>query len=185
MARITELEAINVMLNAIGEQGMDNMGEVIDYEEAKMAQIVLRQTNKKVSSFGYNYNFEKEYDLTQDVNGEITLPLNNLKVLFEDNRYTERNGKVYDTNTQSYVIGKDLKADIYVELSFEYIPYVAQEYINLKAARIFQQRALGSSELYKITQRDEMEAKDRLMEYDIEVEDYNIISGLNISNRRK
>ena len=54
---------------------------------------------------------------------------------------------MYDKVNHTYNIGKALKLDVVVLLTFDLLPEIARRYIAIKASRIFQERVVGSAEL--------------------------------------
>jgi hypothetical protein len=62
-------------------------------------------------------------------------------------------------------------------LELEDLPQAARHYVMVRAARVFQQRVLGSETLDGFTERDEARARMSLKRYDSQTADYNILTG--------
>ena len=90
------------------------------------------------------------------------------------NEYVQRGNKMYDKVKHTYNIAKTLKLDVVVLLDFELCPEVARRYIAVKAARIFQERVVGSDDLSAMNRTDEQEALYALREMEGDNGDYNI-----------
>ena len=65
MTATTELEAVNVMLAAIGEAPINSLTGTLPVD-ARIAQTTLNETNKDVQSEGWHFNTEIDVVLTRD-----------------------------------------------------------------------------------------------------------------------
>lgn len=173
----SELDAINIMLATLGEAPINT----IESEEGippdvAIAKNTLEEINREVQSRGWSFNTEEKIKLIPSEEGEIALPANCLGFfpsLF-DNALIQRGNRVYDKFKHTYNIGRDIEADVILLLNFEELPEVAKRFITIKAARIFQDRALSSEVLYKITSKDEQIAEVALISFNAELERNNI-----------
>lgn len=173
----SELDAINIMLATLGEAPINT----IESEEGippdvAIAKNTLEEINREVQSRGWSFNTEEKIKLIPSEEGEIALPANCLSFfpsLF-DNALIQRGNRVYDKFKHTYNIGKAIEADVILLLNFEELPEVAKRFITIKAARIFQDRALSSEVLYKITSKDEQIAEVALISFNAELERNNI-----------
>lgn len=173
----SELDAINIMLATLGEAPINT----IESEEGippdvAIAKNTLEEINREVQSRGWSFNTEEKIKLIPSEEGEIALPANCLSFfpsLF-DNALIQRGNRVYDKFKHTYNIGKVIEADVILLLNFEELPEVAKRFITIKAARIFQDRALSSEVLYKITSKDEQIAEVALISFNAELERNNI-----------
>lgn len=66
--------------------------------------------------------------------------------------------KLYDRNNNTFTISAAPKVDGIVLRKYEELPQVLRQYIFVRAARVFQQRRVGSTVLYQYTSSDEMDA---------------------------
>lgn len=173
----SELDAINIMLATLGEAPINT----IESEEGippdvAIAKNTLEEINREVQSRGWSFNTEEKIKLIPSEEGEIVLPANCLSFFpsFFDNALIQRGNRVYDKFKHTYNIGKAIEADVILLLNFEELPEVAKRFITIKAARIFQDRALSSEVLYKITSKDEQIAEVALISFNAELERNNI-----------
>ena len=81
---------------------------------------------------------------------------------------------MYDKKNHTYNINKAVNLDTIIELEFETLPEVARRYITLKAARIFQDRVVGSETLHKFNQEDEFMAYNQLKDFEADSEDISV-----------
>ncbi len=72
---------------------------------------------------------------------------------------------------------KSIPGEMVTLLPFTQLPQTARQYIAVRAARVFQSRAVGSDLLFQFTARDEVEAHIELKRSEGITGDYNILSG--------
>ena len=83
---------------------------------------------------------------------------------------------LFNIKEQTYIFDKDLYVDVIIKLPFAELTPSMQLYIARKAARSFQESAMGSAALDSFTVRSEAEAYAcALMDSEAEVEDNNIL----------
>ena len=177
----TKLEAVNTMLSTIGEAPVNNLSSGL--VDAETAETSLNNVSRSVQSLGWNFNSEPDYTVAADTDGNVVLPqeviradLANSETKYRKstNEYVQRGNKMYDKVKHTFNIGKELKLDVVVLLDFEDIPEVARRYVAVKAARIFQERIVGSDRLSAMNRNDEQEALFALQEMEGDNGDYNI-----------
>jgi Autographiviridae tail tubular protein Gp11 len=175
----TELEAVNSMLGTIGESPISTLsisGSVL----TEMAKSVLHEISREVQSKGWYFNSEGDYPITPDLSGEITLPLNTLSVdptnEFPTDDLVQRGSRMYDKKNHTYSIGKTVKFDFIFFLPFTELPESLRRYITIRAARLFQDRTIGSQELRGFTKEDEYQAYADAELADSDAGDFNILS---------
>ena len=181
MTATTELEAVNIMLAAIGEAPINSLTGTLPVD-ARIAQTTLIETNKDVQSEGWHFNTEIDVVLTRDASNEIALASNVLRV--DPNIYQHPSVdavqiglKLYDRKTHKYEFEEDLTSVVVYFRTFEEIPEPARRYVMIKAARIFVDRLVGDEGLRSYTQQDEIRARSILMETDAANADHNILRG--------
>lgn len=177
----TQLQAVNSMLSTIGEAPVNSLSSGL--VDAETAETVLNEVSRDVQSFGWNFNTEPDVTVAKDSNGKIPLATNVLradlahsenKYRSNKNEYVQRGLFMYDKVQHTDIINKDLKLDIVYMLDFTQIPEVARRYITIKAARLFQERVVGSDNLSAMNRADEQQALFALKEMESENGDYNI-----------
>ena len=180
--KTTELEAVNIMLSAIGEAPVSSL-ENSSLEDVTVAKNILNETIVDVSTVGYNFNSEYNYKLVQDTDGHINVPANAVYVDVS-NRGSSigkdlvlRGERLYDRENQTYTFTESVYVDMTLILPWDELPQYARRYITIKAARRFQNRVLGATELNVFTQLDENEALISMEQNDSRSEDSNVLSG--------
>lgn len=174
----TKLEAINELLNAIGESpvnSVDNTGLV----EADLASARIDNVSRQVQKTGWHWNTLKNYTIDPDTNGYIILPASTVKVDTVGASFSrdlvQRGNRLYDRDKNTFVIGKPVQVDITILLDFEELPEAARDFITMKSARKFQQRQFGSVELASFDREDEQQAWFDLLDAESDAADYNML----------
>lgn len=176
----TELEAVNSMLNTIGEAPVNSLVSMTSVD-AITAVAVLRAVNREVQVQGWFFNTERNFPLTPDGTGQLVLPTNTMSMdssaTSAEHDVIQRGSKVYDKKNHTYQFTGVLKCDLTLLLSFEEIPEAARTYITQRASRMFQDRTLGSDSLHSMHREDEYYALTTLRLMESENADYNMLTG--------
>lgn len=179
----TTLEAVNIMLGAIGETPVNSLSAGLI--EAEQAETILTQISRSVQAEGWSFNRVKDVILTHNaLNGEVVIGADVLSI---DSKY-ETNGenlvqrglKLYDRKNRTFDIGKTIKAEVVYELAFADLPAIARNYIALKSARTLQDQTVGADYLHGVQKRDEDEALLRLRAVEAETEDHNLFNNYDV-----
>ena len=175
----TELEAINTMLSTIGEAPVNTVEDngIVD---AVIARQILRSTSREVQARGWHFNTERGFLLTPDSEGFITLPPTVLRVdTVEESQDIDvvlRGNRLYDRRNHTFKFDKPIRVDAVILLPFDELPEVAREYITIRAARIFQERVVGSDSLSSFSKNEELRVLVALQEMEADTADYNILT---------
>lgn len=169
---MTKLEAVNICLSSMGEPVVNSLeGAAID---AQMAADLVDETSRSVQAHGWHWNREK-HTLSPNVANEILLPANTLRIDSVDESRSvdvvKRGTRLFDVTRASYTFDKTVRVEVYVQLVFEELPFAAKQFVAMRAARLLQQRILGSDTLHKFTTQDEQRAWITLMHEECEVAD--------------
>lgn len=158
---LTELEAVNIILENDGEapvNALDDSG----FSESGKAQRVLREISRKVQNKGWAFNTDYERKFSPNISDEIELPTNTLKIkptyLSQELRLVERGRKLYDLDKNTYVFSTPVYLNVVQMLDFEDLPAPARDYITIRAARVYQARVTGSGSQDGFTKDEEFEA---------------------------
>jgi hypothetical protein len=159
--RMTELDAINAMLSAIGELPVNTLAEAEVVTLATVAKSVLLRESRNVQSLGLNCNHETNYTLTRNEEGNIQVPSNTLNVdaVNSSEDYVIRGGLLYDKEKHTYIFQSDACVDIVFFLPFNDLPNHVQVYVTALAKRSFQKDYVGSDTLDKMARAEVNEAR--------------------------
>ena len=178
---LSKLEAVNIVLDAIGESPVSSLTSGLP--DAEAAEAKLDEVRTEILSRGWHQNMEKEVKLRRDANNNILISNTYLRVDTagddKDKNVVQRttSGKrmLFDVKNRTYTFETDLVCDVIVDIPFDELTIELQNYIASRAARKFQESALGSASLDSFTVRAEAEAWSGLQDAEAENEDNNII----------
>ena len=180
LQKTTELDAVNIMLGTIGESPINSIEAASGVSDAVIARQILNEVSIQTQEEGWHFNVETNFELTPAYpSKEIFVPDNCIEVDAEDTRVDVaiRGNRLYDRINHTYEFEKSIKCNIVLLLPFEDLPQAARHYVTIRAARVFQQRVVGSQVLGTFTEKDEMRARMALRRYESKTADYNILTG--------
>lgn len=175
----TELEAVNVILDSIGEAPVAAL-DVTGLSDAALARTKLAEASRAVQARGWEFNREVEYPMARNLSNEIVVPADALFMDVAKSEYrrgTLRGTRLYDLENRTYAWDRDIKVDMIRLLEFTDLPEAARYYITVRAARLFARAALGSTTVERFTQDDEARAWAELLRMDTRAARRNIYNG--------
>tara|TARA_R100000697_G_scaffold29218_1_gene38546 strand:+ start:39 stop:647 length:609 start_codon:yes stop_codon:yes gene_type:complete len=181
VAATTELQAVNIMLAAIGEAPINTLTGTLPVD-AVTARSTLAEVNKNIQSEGWSFNTEIDVPQTRDGSNHINLQNDILKIDPNIHQHPtidaiQRGLKLYDRLNNKFEFDEDLICTVVYFREFNEIPEPARYYITIKAARIFVDRLVSDDGLRTYTQQDEVRARAILMETDLSNGDHNLLRG--------
>tara|TARA_R100000781_G_scaffold97753_1_gene61572 strand:+ start:390 stop:1001 length:612 start_codon:yes stop_codon:yes gene_type:complete len=182
VAATTELEAVNIMMAAIGESPINTLTGLLPVD-ARLAQSTLAEVNKAVQSECWSFNTEIDVTFTRDsTTKEIAIATDILRIDPNIHQHPsidaiQRGLKMYDRLNNTYEFDEDLICTVVYFRTFDEIPEPARYYITIKAARIFVDRLVSDQGLRTYTEQDELRARSILMETDLANADHNVLRG--------
>jgi hypothetical protein len=128
----TELDAVNLMLRAIGESRVLTL-EDATHEDAADALELLRHWNMTVQEQGWRFNVREKVLLLRDGSNNILVPAATLKVETTGDSWDVRasyiDGKLFDVTNDTFVWTKDVYVNLTTHYDFAKIPQSARNYI--------------------------------------------------------
>ena len=185
-ATTTELEAVNIMLSSIGEAPVNSLSSGL--VDAELAQTTLHNVSREVQAAGWSFNTEYNRSYALDNAGELLLGNDILKADMCATRtetfdLVQRGTKMYNRAEGTYILTDGpIKLDIVVFLDSTLLPEAARRYITIRAARIFQDRTIGSQELHGFQLRAEQMALVELRDSDAENADHSIFDNYSVGS---
>ena len=183
LSMTSELDAVNIMLGTIGESPINSLDAATGVVDAVTARAILSEVSVQVQEEGWHFNTEYEFVLTPSLDTkEIYVPANAIEVdasAYDRNDIDVaiRGNRLYDRKNKTFKFEQDIKADLTILLEFNELPQAARHFITIRAARVFQQRVIGSDTLGSFTERDEARALRSMRRYESRTADYNILTG--------
>ena len=194
LGKTTKLQAVNTILSFMGEAPINSLADATGVGDVSMSESVLDEITREVLSNGWHFNTNFDVEHTPDANKEIVLSDTVLKIDTDVGRYgtmdiTLRGNKLYNRKGNTFEFEAPIKTTEVIELPWDDLPEVARRYITLRAARVNQDRSLGSPDLQKMGVQEEMVAMASLREYDTEGADYSVfdsyLPAMTVSDYRK
>lgn len=175
----TELDAVNTMLGAIGETPISTLDEQ-PTADVMTSLNILREVSREVQTEGWSWNTEDDYPLMPDSDGHIILPQGTVRVNVPSHSCLNvimRGTRLYNRIEHTYKFGSTLRLTITFLLPFEELPEAARRYITMKAARVFQERTVGSGTLHDFNIQDEARARALMLAEERKLDRPNILAG--------
>lgn len=178
---LSELEAVNTMLTAIGSAPVSSLTGVQSPDVA-VARHILTEVRRDVLLQGWTFNTEYEYPLTPGADGRIRVPLGTLRIDVDPYRFQEidpvqRGLYLYDRKSHSYTFSSPIKVELIMDLPWDQLPEVARNYIAARAATIFIGRMDAGNDRIQAAQQIEMMALVTMKQNETDTGDYTMLGG--------
>ena len=178
---MTELEAVNILLAAIGEAAVSSL-ETATTVEVTQAKNLLSNVNRAAQQKGWHFNTEWDVVLTRDSDNRIPLSESILSVYQPGQLMTirGRSGSMYayDLDNNTFTWTKNLNNAVTITLlDFVDTPNTFRQYVTTRAARIFQEEIIGQVSAETVNRQEEAEAYADLLDDDAERSGLNVAYG--------
>ena len=178
---MTELEAVNILLAAIGEAAVSSL-ETATTVEVTQAKKLLSNVNRAAQQKGWHFNTEWDVVLTRDSDDRIPLSESILSVYQPGQLMTIRgrsgNMYAYDLDNNTFTWTKNLNNAVTITLlDFIDSPNTFRQYVTTRAARIFQEEIIGQVSAETVNRQEEAEAYADLLDDDAERAGLNVAYG--------
>ncbi len=187
---LTELEAVNSLLSAIGEAAVSSL-ETATTVEVTQAKNLLSNVNRETQQKGWHFNTEWDVTLTRDSDNKIPIGSSVLSVYVENQLTTIRGISgvmyIYDLDNNTFTWTSNLTNAVTITLlDFQDTPQAVRQYVTTKAARIFQEEIIGQVSAETVNRQEEAEAYADLLDDEAERAGYNVGWGtLDMQNMTK
>lgn len=174
-SKLTKLKAVNLMLRRIQQQPINSLESA--GTDGELAETVLEDSNAEIQGRGWEFNTESGFELSPDINGNITPPANAIRIDAEDEskKIVIRDGKLYDKTDHTNVFSDVLKVNIVWCFDFEDLPEYVKWFVSASAALEFQQDVIGDQTLNAYLTRKMQQSYAEMIASDLEDGDYNIL----------
>ena len=178
---MSELEAVNLLLSAIGEAAVSSL-ETATTVEVTQAKNLLSNVNRAAQQKGWHFNTEWDVVLTRDSDDRIPLSESILSVYQPGQLMTirGRSGSMfaYDLDNNTFTWTKNLNNAVTITLlDFIDTPNTFRQYVTTRAARIFQEEIVGQVSAETVNRQEEAEAYADLLDDDAERAGLNVAYG--------
>ena len=175
---LTELEAVNSLLSAIGESAVSSL-ETATTVEVTQAKNLLSNVNREIQQKGWHFNTEWDVSLSRNSENKIPVGTSILSIYVEHKLTTIRGIQgvmyVYDLDDNTFTWTENLTNAVTITLlDFQDTPQAVRQYVTTKAARIFQEEIIGQTSAEQINRTEEMETYADLLDDEAERAGYNV-----------
>tara|TARA_A100000172_G_scaffold48990_1_gene30667 strand:- start:307 stop:924 length:618 start_codon:yes stop_codon:yes gene_type:complete len=181
--KLTKLAAVNIILSNIGQAPLTSL--TTSNPLSSLAEGMINEVSHSLQSEGWVFNTEQDYPFTPDINKFIEIPSNVLSLDSPEWSSIEpiirkqagtSNSKLYDKRDHTYEFETIQYLKVIWYFDFEDLPEVFKQYITIRAANLFANRAVGSNEVVKYSEKEEEIARAAMLEYETQQGDYNIFN---------
>tara|TARA_X000000368_G_scaffold404903_1_gene381466 strand:- start:3124 stop:3621 length:498 start_codon:yes stop_codon:yes gene_type:complete len=146
---------------------------------------MIDEVNHNLQSEGWVFNTEQDYPFPPTTSNIIEIPANVLSLDKPEWSTIEpvirkptgaANAQLYDKRNHTYTFTETQYLKVIWYFEFEDLPEVFKQYITIRAANLFANRAVGSNEVVKYSENEEVNARAAVMEYETQQGDYNIFN---------
>lgn len=174
----SELEAVNMLLAAIGEAAVSSL-ETATTVEVTQAKNLLSNTNRGIQQKGWHFNTEWDVVLTRDSDNFIPLGTSILSVYVPGTLTTMRGRSgspfLYDLDNNTFTFGSTITNAVTITLlDFVDTPQTFRHYVTVRAARIFQEEIIGQVSAEQVNRIEETEAYADLLDDETDRAGYNV-----------
>ena len=178
MTTETELSSVNSILGAIGQAPVSRIynetnGEFV-YINPEIAVVhqILKEVDADVQNEGWVYNTEFNYEMLPNVDGEVFIPQDVLRLdvsegqVYRSTDVVRRSGKLYDRYNHTYKFAEKICLDFTFKLPFDELPSVFKRYITLRASGRAATQMVTNPQLVQLLAQQEAQARASCMEYE-------------------
>lgn len=175
----TELQAINTMLESIGEAPVSDLSDT-GLGDVAVAKNFLGRSLREVLSKGWDFNTDYQYPMALDGDSKIPVASNVLEI-DPDGNYAHmdvvvRGGFLWDRYNKRYTFDSAITCHIVWLFEFASLPEAARRYITVLAARRFAKSVLGEDAATRMSVEDEETAWALLMNHECRVGAHNMLN---------
>lgn len=177
LTKTTKIQAINTMLSTVGEPPVNSL--TAQRADSLICQNILDEVAREVLTYGWQFNTDENVEMSPDSSSGYIYVSDQVVRVDMDRSYSQydiviRGNRLYDRKSNSYVFSGPIRVIMVQLMDFDDMPEPAKRYVTIRAARIFQDRMVGSEKHHAFTLREEAASLAALVEYENEVGDYTI-----------
>lgn len=181
--KLTKLAAVNIILSNIGQAPLTSLSS--SNPLSSLAEGMIDEVSHTLQSEGWTFNTEQDYPFTPDTNKHIAIASNVLSLDTPEWSPIEPITRtpagttqplLYDKRDHTYEFDDVQYLKVVWYFEFLDLPEVFKQYVTIRAANLFANRAVGSAEVVKYSEKEELNARTAVMEYETQQGDYNIFN---------
>ncbi len=129
IGRTTELEAVNEVLNSIGQSAVATITGDIPVD-AETALNMLYGSSRDLQEEGWQFNTETAVTISLDGDSKLPIPTDALRVDGEDSiNVVQRGGFLYDLDDNTFTFDEDMDVTLVRHLEWDTLPQVVRRYV--------------------------------------------------------
>ena len=173
-----ELEALNLVLSAIGESAVNTLDDSSNADVANIRRL-LNSYNRRTQTRGWTFNTETTPLLPDFYSKRINFLGDWLSVLSPTGAtvYRNRGGYVYDINSRSDAFEQPITVELITLCPYNEMPEVFQQWIVAMTSRKFNMSFFGDDSLDASLEGEENELQVACMEFELDYGNFNMIEG--------
>ena len=173
-----ELEAVNLVLSAIGESAINSIDDTANADVANIRRL-LNNFNRRVQTRGWTFNTEVAQLQPDFYSNRINYLSDWLSVLSVGTAtvYRNRGGYVSDITARSDIFTQPITVNLITLCPYSDMPEVFQQYIVAHAAKKFNMSFFGDDSLDSELDEELTELQIACMEFELDFGNYNMIEG--------
>ncbi len=173
-----ELEALNLVLSAIGESAVNTLDDSSNADVANIRRL-LNNYNRRTQTRGWTFNTEIAPLQPDLYSKRINFLGDWLSVLSPTGAtvYRNRGGYVYDINSRSDSFEQPITVELITLCPYNEMPEVFQQWIVAMTSRKFNMSFFGDDSLDSSLEQEESELQIACMEFELDYGNFNMIEG--------
>lgn len=173
-----ELEAVNLVLSAIGESPVNTLDDNINADVANIRRI-LNNYNRRIQTQGWSFNTELETLVPDVFSKRIPWLSDWLRVLSPSGAtvYRNRGGFVYDIQARDDSFENIIQVNLITLCPYMDMPEVFKQYIVAQASQKFNLSFFGDDSLSAQLEEEVTELEILCNEFDLDYGNYNMLEG--------
>lgn len=181
LTTLTELDAVNQMLSAIGSDPVTVLEDSTDIDVIN-ARRLLKEVSRNIQRQGWDFN-KTTRTYTPDVSTHRILWDDTIMTLKaqDDNTYVKRGKYLYNMTDGTYEFPKAIEVEVIEGVDFEDLPDCFKNYVTAKASIDFQTRYFGDSAVAQDLQLALSMAYQDIVQYDMDMQSINMLNLTGVS----
>jgi hypothetical protein len=177
----TTVDAVNRILSSIGDSPVNSIEDPTNVNVIN-AIALLDKINRQEQAKGWSFNSIDSYTLNPDNNTHLINWSSTYLRLKSQNgdRLTRKGAYVYNFTTQSFIFSSNVIVEAILLVDLDDMPEAMKNYIVASASEQFQAKYLGDPNLAEGLLNERKEAWASLQEYEMEMNDYNMLENAEI-----
>lgn len=181
LAVSTKINAVNLILSAVGEAPVDTINENDNVDVAN-ALLLLDSTSRSLQAKGWDFNSYTNYVLKPDiVTQQIRYNSNFIHFKAAENTIVKRGDYFYDMTNNTDKFTQDVILNVIMAVDFEDLPSCFKDYVTAQTALKFQQRFMGDDGMSQDLLMSAAQAREEIVEYDMNMGSYNMLNFTGVS----